>query len=59
MGLGVAVDELLSLGIDRVWQRIQHLAGELRTQLGHVPGVVVHDHGTMLCGIVTFTKVNG
>lgn len=57
VGLGVAVDQLLTLGIDRVWQRIQYLAEELRARLRRVSGVLVHDHGAVLCGIVTFTKV--
>lgn len=56
VGLGVAVQQALSLGMDRAWQRIQRLAGLLRARLASLPGVTVHDTGVQLCGIVTFTK---
>ncbi|MET9865019.1 aminotransferase class V-fold PLP-dependent enzyme, partial [Streptomyces sp. NPDC006386] len=39
IGLGVAVDYALQWGVDRTWQRIQHLAANLRERLAEVPGV--------------------
>jgi len=58
LGLGKAVDHVLELGIDRIWQRILHLAGILRGKLSSVPGITVRDTGSLQCGIVTFS-VNG
>jgi cysteine desulfurase/selenocysteine lyase len=55
LGLGKAVEYALSIGIERIWQRIQLLAGELRSQLKALEGVTIHDAGTILCGIVTFS----
>jgi cysteine desulfurase/selenocysteine lyase len=58
LGLGKAVEYALNIGVDRIWQRVQHLAGHLRSQLQNIEGVTVHDFGNQLCGIVTFS-VNG
>jgi len=58
LGLGKAIEYALSIGIERIWQRIQLLAGELRSQLKEIKGVTIHDTGTLQCGIVTFS-VNG
>lgn len=55
IGLGVALDYALNLGIDAIWERIQELAGNLRTKLDDLPGVTVRDLGEVRCGIVTFT----
>jgi cysteine desulfurase/selenocysteine lyase len=55
LGLGKAVDYALNMGIDRIWQRIQELAGLLRANLAAIDGVTVHDRGHQLCGIVTFS----
>ena len=59
VGFGVAIDYALNLGLDWIWERIQLLAGKLRTLLKDVEGVTVHDRGKTLCGIVTFSKVGG
>jgi cysteine desulfurase/selenocysteine lyase len=55
LGLGKAVEYALNVGIDRIWQRIQQLAGLLRHQLENIDGVTVHDMGDNQCGIVTFS----
>jgi selenocysteine lyase/cysteine desulfurase len=55
LGLGAAVDYLLELGIDAVSERIVELGAALRTRLGAIPGVEVHDRGAHLCGIVSFS----
>ncbi|MEV8534453.1 aminotransferase class V-fold PLP-dependent enzyme [Streptomyces sp. NPDC051211] len=56
LGLGAAVDDVLTLGIDTIRDRIAALAGRLRAELSRLPGVRVHDRGTVQSGIVTFTK---
>jgi len=58
LGLGKAVEYALAIGIERIWQRIQLLSGELRNQLKEIEGVTIHDTGALQCGIVTFS-VNG
>jgi len=55
LGLGVAVDQLLALGVEPVTSRIAEVAATLRARLAEVPGVVVRDRGARLGGIVTFT----
>ncbi len=55
VGLGVAVDYALSLGLDQIATRTTALAAQLRTILVEVPGVEVHDKGIDRCGIVTFS----
>ena len=55
LGLCAAVDYVLNIGIDRIWQRISYLASYLRDVLQHTEGITVHDTGTHLSGIVTFT----
>jgi cysteine desulfurase/selenocysteine lyase len=55
VGLGVAADAALGLGLAAIEQRVTGLAATLRERLGSRPGVRVHDRGRRLCGIVTFT----
>ncbi len=57
MGLGVAAEYVLEIGIEAVWERVQHIAGMLRQQLQQLTGVTVQDRGRLLCGIVSFTMV--
>ena len=55
LGLGAAVSYALDLGLDRIENRIRHLATHLREKLASVKGVIVHDRGDQLSGIVTFS----
>jgi cysteine desulfurase/selenocysteine lyase len=55
LGLGVAVEEALALGLDAIAARVTALASLLRTRLSAVPGVQVHDRGPVLSGIATFS----
>ncbi|MDB4924651.1 aminotransferase class V-fold PLP-dependent enzyme [Mucilaginibacter sp.] len=55
LGLSKAVEYALNIGIDRIWQRIQLLAGFMRQELRKVDGITVHDFGAEQCGIVTFS----
>ncbi|SDF79938.1 Selenocysteine lyase/Cysteine desulfurase [Mucilaginibacter pineti] len=55
LGLGKAIEYALTVGLDRIWQRVQYLADLARTELSSIPGVTVHDIGSELCGIVTFS----
>lgn len=54
-GLGKAIEYALHIGVDRTWQRIQHLAGPLRQKLNGIEAVAIHDLGSEQCGIVTFS----
>jgi selenocysteine lyase/cysteine desulfurase len=55
VGLGVAVDYALDVGIDAIWARIQELAVRLRTRLQEIGGVTLLDRGAVLGATVTFT----
>jgi selenocysteine lyase/cysteine desulfurase len=54
VGLGVAVNYALTLGLDAIADRTQALAATLRDRLAAVFGVTVHDQGRRRCGLVTF-----
>jgi selenocysteine lyase/cysteine desulfurase len=55
LGLGAAVDYALALGLDRIAGRVQQMARLLREKLASIRGVTVHDQGSHLSGIVTFS----
>ena len=55
LGLQKAVEYALNIGIERIWQRIEHVASLFRQQLREVDGITIHDLGDELCGIVTFS----
>jgi cysteine desulfurase/selenocysteine lyase len=55
IGLGVAVDYALDLGLDAIEDRVTLLADALRRRLSALPGVRLHDRGVRQCGIVSFT----
>ena len=54
MGFSAAVQYAQDLGLDNIWQRIQHLGKQLRAQLAEIPNVTVHDLGQTKSGIVSF-----
>jgi selenocysteine lyase/cysteine desulfurase len=54
IGLGVAVDYALGLGIAEIWERIRGLAARLRAALAEIDGVTVLDRGSVLGATVTF-----
>lgn len=55
LGLGVAADYALAIGIDAIAARCRALSGQLRTTLSESPGVTVHDLGSHPAAIVTFS----
>ena len=55
IGLGVAVDYTLAVGLPAIAARNRVLADRLRAGLGSIPGVVVHDRGSVKSAITTFT----
>jgi len=55
VGLGVAVDYALALGVENAWGRIQALASRLRAELAEIPEVTLLDRGAVLGATVTFT----
>lgn len=55
IGLGVAVDYAIGIGLEAIWERIQALSSLLRGKLSEIPGVTVRDLGERQCGLVSFT----
>ena len=56
IGLGVAVEYALSIGLDSIRERCQKLADQMRKQLAVLEGVTVHDIGRERAAIVSFSK---
>jgi selenocysteine lyase/cysteine desulfurase len=54
LGLGVAADYALALGIEAIQDRAFALADALRAGLREIPGLSVHDLGERPCAIVSF-----
>lgn len=54
IGLGVAVDYALALGIEAIGARCRALAGRLRDGLREVPSVTLYDLGSSPAAIVSF-----
>ncbi|MGC1872856.1 MAG: aminotransferase class V-fold PLP-dependent enzyme [Acidobacteriaceae bacterium] len=59
LGLGVAVEYAMAVGLDNIAERVTMLAEQLREKLAKIPGLTVRDmpgSGSQpRCGIVTFT----
>jgi selenocysteine lyase/cysteine desulfurase len=55
LGLGVAIDHALRLGLEAIADRVDALGERLRGALGAIDGVTAHDGGHRRSGIVTFT----
>jgi cysteine desulfurase / selenocysteine lyase len=55
LGLGVAVEQALDLGVAAIAARIGELGSDLRARLGAIPGVELADPPAAGGGIVTFT----
>lgn len=56
IGLKVAIDYALLLGLPEIWQRIQLLATQMRQQLTEITSIKLQDSGQQQCGIITFTS---
>ena len=54
LGLAVATEYMLQLGVEPIARRVQGLAADLRSALEQLPGAAVLDEGAERCGIVTF-----
>ena len=55
LGLGVAIDYALALGLEAIEGRCRELAGLLRDGLRAIPGVTLHDLGPDPAAIVSFS----
>jgi selenocysteine lyase/cysteine desulfurase len=55
VGLGVAVEYALAIGIEAIRERIADLAGRLRAALREIDRVTLLDRGSVLAATVTFT----
>ncbi|MFI0847746.1 aminotransferase class V-fold PLP-dependent enzyme [Mesorhizobium sp. IMUNJ 23232] len=55
LGLGVAVRYAQTWSLNRIASRVQWLAGLAREDLQRIPRVRVHDRGSRLAGIVSFS----
>lgn len=55
LGMGAAATYAMDIGLDGIWERVAMLAGTLREALTAVPGVTVHDIGSVQGAIVTFS----
>jgi cysteine desulfurase / selenocysteine lyase len=55
VGLGVAVDYALDIGIEAIRARVVELAERLRAGLREIDGVALLDRGAVLAATVTFT----
>ena len=58
VGLGVAVDYALDIGLDNIARRVQGLAGDLRIRMAALPGITVQDLGQEKFGIISFSVGN-
>lgn len=54
LGLGVAADYALSLGLENIRDQVRARADAIREKLSACPGISVQDLGIERCGLVTF-----
>jgi cysteine desulfurase / selenocysteine lyase len=54
IGMGVAAEYALEIGVEAGWKRIQALADGLRARIEAIPGGQIYDLGVNRCGIVSF-----
>jgi selenocysteine lyase/cysteine desulfurase len=54
LGMGVAAQYAMAIGIDAIWERIEMLAGTARELLSEIDGITIRDLGAVKGGIVTF-----
>lgn len=54
-GTRVAIEYCLSIGEDRIWQRVKTLSAQMRGELAGIDKVRVLDRGPEVGGLVTFT----
>lgn len=59
IGLGIAVDYALAIGLDKIESRIHYLASHLRLKLAEFKNITLLDTGLVQSGIVTFSMKNG
>ena len=55
VGLGIAAEYALDVGVEKAWERIQWLAECARKRLETIDGVTVWDVGEERCGIISFS----
>ena len=55
LGLGVAIDYALAIGLDAIEARCRLLSGRLRAGLAAIPGITLRDLGPVPSAIVSFT----
>jgi len=55
LGLGVAIEYALSIGMDAIMTRARLLADMMRSELARIPGVEIKDLGTERAAIVSFS----
>ncbi|MGV3480439.1 MAG: aminotransferase class V-fold PLP-dependent enzyme [Sphingobium sp.] len=55
LGLGVAIDYALEIGLDRIEKRCRLLGDRMRARLADIPGISIHDLGPDPAAIIGFT----
>lgn len=58
IGLGVAIDYAVDLGLEKIQHRISELAEFLRSKLSELEGITVYEPLSEATGIITFSKAN-
>ena len=53
-GLGNALQEINQLGIEQVWEGVSRTSARIREGLRQIPGISLHDMGTLQSGLIAF-----